>query len=187
MKIKIDHHTLIGGASGSGKTTLLQKIINDNLETATTYIIDPKRIDFLNYKNVIKNDIDIIIFFKKIINEMERRYSKIENSKKPETFKKIIIFVDELGDIILGEHKKLITSYLTKISQKSRASNIFLVLATQRPSTKVIPNEIKINMIDRIGLYVPTAIDSRIIIDRKGLETLLMGQYLYKEVIYRLW
>jgi S-DNA-T family DNA segregation ATPase FtsK/SpoIIIE len=84
----------------------------------------------------------------------------------------IVTFVDELADLIASDGGKAENDIL-KIAQLGRAAGIHLVLATQRPSVDVVPGTIKANMATRIAFSMSSAIDSRVILDCTGAETLL--------------
>jgi len=84
----------------------------------------------------------------------------------------VIIIVDELADLMMASPKEIEYS-ITRLSQKSRAVGIHIIVATQRPSVDVITGLIKANMPGRIAFQVSAKTDSRIILDQNGAERLL--------------
>ena len=95
-----------------------------------------------------------------------------EEAKIPKKLSHIVIVIDELADLMMTAAKE-IESYIVRIAQKSRAVGIHLVLATQRPQATVVTGLIKSNMPSRIAFRVAGRMDSRIILDQNGAETLL--------------
>ncbi len=95
-----------------------------------------------------------------------------EEAKIPKKLPHIVIVIDELADLMMTAAKE-IESYIVRLAQKSRAVGINIVLATQRPQATVVTGLIKSNMPCRIGFRVAARMDSRIILDQNGAETLL--------------
>ena len=95
-----------------------------------------------------------------------------EEAKVPKKLPHIVIIIDELADLMMTAAKE-IEAYIVRIAQKSRAVGIHLVLATQRPQATVVTGLIKSNMPSRIAFRVAGRMDSRIILDQNGAETLL--------------
>ena len=95
-----------------------------------------------------------------------------EEAKIPKTMPHIIIVIDELADLMMTSAKE-IEAYIVRLAQKSRAVGIHLVVATQRPQATVVTGLIKSNMPSRIAFRVASRMDSRIILDQNGGETLL--------------
>jgi S-DNA-T family DNA segregation ATPase FtsK/SpoIIIE len=95
-----------------------------------------------------------------------------EEAKIPKKMPHIIIIIDELADLMMTAAKE-IEAYIVRLAQKSRAIGIHLVIATQRPQATVVTGLIKSNMPARISFRVASKMDSRIILDQNGGETLL--------------
>jgi len=107
--------------------------------------------------------------------EILRRFnpsSEEEETKIPKSLPYIVIVIDELADLMMTAAKE-IEAYIVRLAQKSRAVGIHIVLATQRPQATVVTGLIKSNMPTRIGFRVAARMDSRIILDQNGAETLL--------------
>jgi S-DNA-T family DNA segregation ATPase FtsK/SpoIIIE len=97
-----------------------------------------------------------------------------------ETLPQIVLIVDELADLMVTVGKE-IEVLIQRLSQKSRAAGIHLIMATQRPSVDVITGVIKANLPTRISFNVTSRIDSRTILGEQGAEQLLgKGDMLYK-------
>ena len=95
-----------------------------------------------------------------------------EEAQIPKRLPYIMIVIDELADLMMTAPKE-IEAYIVRLAQKSRAVGIHIVLATQRPQATVVTGLIKSNMPCRIGFRVAARMDSRIILDQNGAETLL--------------
>lgn len=107
--------------------------------------------------------------------ELIRRFnpqSPEEEAKIPKKVPYFVIIVDELADLMMTSSKE-IESYIVRIAQKSRAVGIHIVLATQRPQATVVTGLIKANLPSRISFRVSGRLDSRIVLDQNGAETLL--------------
>jgi S-DNA-T family DNA segregation ATPase FtsK/SpoIIIE len=95
-----------------------------------------------------------------------------EEAKIPKQMPYIVIVIDELADLMMTAAKE-IEAYIVRLAQKSRAVGIHIILATQRPQATVVTGLIKSNMPTRIGFRVAARLDSRIVLDQNGAETLL--------------
>ena len=194
-------HLLVAGATKSGKSVCLNamlvswlyKVSPDDLRII---LIDPKQVEFTLYNeiphllipNVITNVEKALCAFNWAIDEMERRYTlfsqlKVRNIEEynnstevtshiNEKLPFIVIVVDELSDL-MSQCKKELEEKIIRITQKSRAAGIHLVIATQRPSTDVITGTIKGNLPSRIAFAVASSVDSKVILDSTGAENLL--------------
>jgi len=195
-------HVLIAGATGSGKTVCINSFIATILYRASPaevkfLLVDPKRVELTAY-NGIPHLLTPVIFepdkvlsaLKWAIAEMDRRYKlfaevgvrNVEAYNELSGFAAlpyIVIFVDELADIILFAPAEVEDS-ICRIAQMARATGIHLVVSTQRTSVDVITGLIKANIPCRIAFAVSSQVDSRVIIDMPGAEKLLgRGDMLY--------
>lgn len=191
-------HLLIAGTTGSGKSvginsmilSLLYKNSPDNLKLV---MIDPKMLEFSMYNDiphlltpVITKPTEAINALANMVAEMERRYTlmsqtktkNIENynekSKKEdfEPFPYIVVVIDELADLMMTSGKEVELS-IARLAQMARASGIHLIVATQRPSVDVVTGLIKANLPSRLSYKVGQKVDSKIILDSMGAESLL--------------
>lgn len=191
-------HLLIAGTTGSGKSvginsmilSLLYKNSPDNLKLV---MIDPKMLEFSMYNDiphlltpVITKAGDAINALSNMVAEMERRYTlmsqtktkNIENynekAKKEgyEPFPYIVVVIDELADLMMTSGKDVEYS-IARLAQMARASGIHLIVATQRPSVDVVTGLIKANLPSRLSYKVGQKVDSKIILDSMGAESLL--------------
>lgn len=204
-------HLLVAGSTGSGKSVCLNALIISLLfkyspEELRIILVDPKQVEFNIYdklphlmiNEIINDPAKVVTVLNWAITEMERRYALFkEKTKKgtlvreideynakltPEEEKlpKIVIIIDELADLMLVA-KKDIEDRIQRLTQKSRAAGIHMVLATQRPSVNVITGVIKSNLPTRVAFRVAQEVDSRTILDESGAEKLLgNGDMLYK-------
>jgi S-DNA-T family DNA segregation ATPase FtsK/SpoIIIE len=163
-------------------------------------MVDPKQVELSDYNGIPHLLTPVIVDMDKVINalrwsvaEMDRRYTKFREASvknlvgynKKRGFAAlpfIVIVIDEMADMMLAAGRAEIEANIVRLAQKARATGIHLLLATQRPSVNVITGIIKANIPGRIGMSVITSIDSRVILDVIGAESLLgKGDMLFKE------
>jgi len=99
-------------------------------------------------------------------------YNKKMERKGKSKLPKIVILIDELSDLMISAPDET-EHAIIRLAQKARAIGIHLIVATQRPSTDVVTGLIKANFSTRISFSVASSIDSRVILDTGGAETLL--------------
>ncbi|HCI05271.1 TPA: cell division protein FtsK [Patescibacteria group bacterium] len=191
-------HLLVAGATGTGKSIFIHSAITSLIyrnspQNLRFILIDPKRVELSTYENipyllspVITEGKKAILALKWAISEMERRYDLLlaEHSRdiysynqkighlKEKTLPYIIIFIDELADLMATYGKEL-EAMIIRLSQMARATGIHLIVSTQRPSVEVITGLIKANITARVAFQVASQVDSRTILDAAGAEKLL--------------
>lgn len=191
-------HLLIAGTTGSGKSVginamILSLLYKNSPDQLRLLMIDPKMLEFSIYNDiphlltpVITKAKQAIVALNNMVGEMERRYTLMsetktkniesynEKAKKEglESLAYIVIIIDELADLMMTSGKDVEYS-IARLAQMARASGIHLVVATQRPSVDVVTGLIKANLPSRISYRVGQKVDSKIILDQMGAESLL--------------
>ena len=191
-------HLLIAGTTGSGKSVCITAltaclVMNNTPEDLKLAMIDPKRVELMRFNGLphlmgsVETEIERILgVLRWATSEMDYRYKLLEkaharnidsyNHKMARQHKKklpkIVILIDELADLMITAPDQT-EHALVRLAQKARAIGIHLILATQRPSTDVVTGLIKANFPTRISFTVASSIDSRVILDTGGAETLL--------------
>lgn len=191
-------HLLIAGTTGSGKSVCVNSMLASYLLTLTPdqirfVMVDPKRVELTGYNGIPHLLAPVIVDAEKVVDalqwmqrEMDLRYrvfseaharniteyNAIQSAAGKKTLPYILVFIDELADLMLTAPTRT-EQLLTRLAQLARATGIHLILATQRPSVEVITGLIKANFPARIAFAVASGIDSRVILDQVGAETLL--------------
>jgi len=191
-------HLLIAGTTGSGKSVginsmILSLLYKNSPDKLRLLMIDPKMLEFSVYNNiphlltpVITQSKQAVIALNNMVTEMERRYTmmsdtrtkNIENYNEKiskeggEELPYIVVIIDELADLMMTSGKEVEHS-IARLAQMARAAGIHLIVATQRPSVDVVTGLIKANLPSRISYRVGQKVDSKIILDQQGAESLL--------------
>ncbi|WQV53379.1 DNA translocase FtsK [Helicobacter pylori] len=191
-------HLLIAGTTGSGKSVgvnamILSLLYKNPPDQLKLMMIDPKMVEFSIYADIPHLLTPIITDPKKAIGalqsvakEMERRYSLMSEYKVKtidsyneqaqsngvEAFPYLIVVIDELADLMMTGGKEA-EFPIARIAQMGRASGLHLIVATQRPSVDVVTGLIKTNLPSRVSFRVGTKIDSKVILDTDGAQSLL--------------
>jgi len=197
-------HLLIAGSTGSGKSVCINSIITSIIyhsrpDEVKLMLIDPKVVELSVYNGIPHLRTEVVTDMRKAqgtlnwaVREMEARYQlfagakvrNIEGYNKANPDKKmpyILIIVDEFADL-MNVAAKEVEVLIQRLTQKARAAGIHLILATQRPSADVITGVIKSNIPSRIAFMVESGLNSRIILDEGGAESLLgKGDMLFKQ------
>ena len=192
-------HLLIAGATGSGKSVCITAIaaclaMNNPPEDLRMVMIDSKMVELLRFNGLphlygkVETNVERILgVLRWVVVEMEHRYRLLEasHSRDLENYNRkmarkkdgvplprIVVLIDELADLMMSapdqtEHN------LVRLAQMARATGIHLIVATQRPSTDVVTGLIKANFPARLAFAVASGVDSRVILDTTGAESLL--------------
>lgn len=194
-------HMLVAGATGSGKSIFITAVaaclaMNNTPEDLRLVMIDSKMVELIRFNGLphllgkVETNVERILgVLRWLVVEMEHRYRLLEGvhardiaayNRKIKSRKdggagalpRIVVIIDELADLMMSapdqtEHN------LVRLAQMARATGIHLVVATQRPSTDVVTGLIKANFPARLAFSVASNIDSRVILDAPGAESLL--------------
>ncbi|NJC95930.1 MAG: DNA translocase FtsK [Anaerolineae bacterium] len=192
-------HLLIAGATGSGKSICITSLavclaMNNPPEDLRMIMIDSKMVELLRFNGLphlygkVETNVERILgVLRWVVVEMEHRYRLLEGAhardleaynrkvarrKEGNPLPRIVVLIDELADLMMSapdqtEHN------LVRLAQMARATGIHLIVATQRPSTDVVTGLIKANFPARLAFAVASGVDSRVILDTTGAESLL--------------
>jgi S-DNA-T family DNA segregation ATPase FtsK/SpoIIIE len=201
-------HALVAGTTGSGKSgcinaMLCSILLHSSPNDVRLVLVDPKRVELNHYERlphlltpVVTNPRMAANVLSNLIGEMESRYAVMEEARARNLVElnrarkktgepplpHILCVIDELADLMMVAPAEVEDSII-RLAQKSRAVGIHLVLATQRPSTDVITGTIKVNIPARLAFAVASQVDSRVILDQGGAESLLgQGDMLFRPV-----
>ena len=203
MDLQTAPHLMIAGTTGSGKSVLLNAAITSLLYRATPYelkliMIDPKMLELSIYEDiphllhpVVTESKKAVAALRWLVEEMDSRYSMLseEGVRDIDSYNKklekleieekqlrwlpyIVVIIDELADLMMVSPADVKDSII-RLAQKARAAGIHIIVSTQRPSADVVAGLIKANFPARISFLVSSKVDSRIILDTGGAETLL--------------
>ena len=199
-------HVLVAGTTGSGKSGCVNAILSSILMHASPndvrlVLVDPKQVELNHYEHVPHLLTPVVTsprlaanVLSNLIVEMESRYgimgqarcrnlaelNRVRTKAGEPPLPHILCVIDELADLMMVAPAEVEDSII-RLAQKSRATGIHLVLATQRPSTDIITGTIKVNIPARIAFAVSSQTDSRVILDQGGAEALLgQGDMLFR-------
>ncbi|MFL7893789.1 MAG: DNA translocase FtsK [Anaerolineales bacterium] len=192
-------HLLIAGTTGSGKSVCIAAlttclVMNNTPEDLRIVMIDPKMVELVRFNGLphlfgkVETELERILgVLRWTVSEMDRRYKLLEASRSRnidtynrkmrkrrdgETLPRIVVMLDELADLMMSAPEQTEPA-LVRLAQMARATGIHMVVATQRPSTDVVTGLIKANFPARISFAVASSVDSRVILDSSGAESLL--------------
>lgn len=190
-------HLLIAGQTGAGKSVALETILEGmcrrkSAEELRLLLVDPKGTELTAFEGRPHTEgtigwqpEDALEILHRGIEEMERRYATFKAAlvrSLPDYNRKVepqdrlpwwMIVLDEYADLTSDpDDRKAIETALKRLAQKGRAAGIHLIVATQKPSAEVISTVIRSNLPAQLALRVKSSIDSRIILEEAGAESL---------------
>lgn len=191
-------HLLIAGTTGSGKSVFIQSLavclaMNNTPSDLRMAMLDPKMVELARFNGLphllgkVETQVERMLgVLQWAVEEMGRRYRLLEAShsrdlesynrkmqrKNLETLPRIVLIIDELADLMMSAPDQTEPA-VVRLAQMARATGIHLVVATQRPSTDVVTGLIKANFPTRVSFTVASSVDSRVILDANGAETLM--------------
>ncbi len=192
-------HLLIAGATGSGKSVCINAIvccllINNSPADLRLLMVDPKMVELVGYNGIPHLIGPVVIDVEQVVaalswvsRQMDMRYKLFHKAgarnleqynvaairrQGEEPLPTLVVVIDELADMMMVAPDE-VERHITRLAQMGRATGIHLVVATQRPSVDVVTGLIKANFPARISFAVTSQVDSRVILDQVGAESLL--------------
>ena len=200
-------HLLIAGCQGSGKSvainglisTLLYRLPFDQKGGAQMILIDPKRVELAAYSKLPHtlahaagfNPSEWMKALNQAIDIMDRRYAYMEHRGLKKYDKgDLYVVIDEWANVYKNGGKDAYKAVL-RLTSEGRAAKVHLIMATQIPKASIIPTEIRENFDARLCLRTANAVQSRVIMESSGCESLPRfgnGYYLKPEgtVLYEI-
>lgn len=177
-------HVLIAGATGSGKSVLLNKLLYviagvNTPATAGLILIDPKRVELIQWRALphvrayADNPAAAVAALDRAAEIMETRYTEMQRAGVRKYSGPVLyVVIDELADLLLSDHGKVIEKRLQHLGQLGRAARVVLIVCTQQPSRQCLRAPIVLNITRRVALRCVSAIESRQILGVPGAEDL---------------
>jgi S-DNA-T family DNA segregation ATPase FtsK/SpoIIIE len=192
-------HLLIAGATGSGKSVCINAIIccllfNNSPADLQILMVDPKMVELVGYNDIPHLIGPVVVDVEQVVaalawvsRQMDTRYKLFHKAgvrnleqynvaalrrQGEEPLPTLVVIIDELADMMMVAPDE-VERHITRLAQMGRATGIHLVVATQRPSVDVVTGLIKANFPARISFAVTSQVDSRVILDQVGAESLL--------------
>lgn len=193
-------HLLVAGQAGSGKSVFLRALVLGMTafhppSLLQMVLVDPKLVTFTDIEervgahlaSPVLNDVEEVLpKLDELVDEMQRRYELFKQKKvqdlhqynevvkAEERLVRTVMVVDEFADLLFVKASRApFLQAIQRLGAKARAAGIHLILATQHPTVKMIPGEIKANLGGKIALRVSSAVNSRVVLDVGGAEKLL--------------
>ena len=196
-------HLLVAGATGSGKSSaihaqIISMLLTNDYTRLQFVMIDVKKVEFSMYSSltnylatpIITDAEKAVKTLECLCKEMDNRFFLLEkegltdisqatdNNVGGKSMPHIVVIIDEFADLV-AQDKGRVKKAVCRLAQKGRASGIHLIVSTQRPSTEVLPGDVKVNFENRMCFKVSTAVDSRVVLGITGADRISMrGEYM---------
>jgi S-DNA-T family DNA segregation ATPase FtsK/SpoIIIE len=188
-------HLLVAGTTGSGKSVFINTVVvcliaNNTPEELRLIMIDPKQVEMQHYegfphvREVITDMEDAEQSLAELVDVMEARYTlfkeagvkniKLYNQKTDKKIPYIVCVIDEYAD--LKDTHPQVEEHITRLGQKARAAGIHMIIATQRPDTKVISGRIKANVPNAISFNLNNNTNYKTVFGRGIPYSQLLGR-----------
>lgn len=199
-------HVVLGGATRYGKSNFINSticsLVQCEPEHTNLYLIDLKGgVELCDYEN-IKQTISIAYEPHEALHTLQLAYDQMRNIQRELKRRgkknvqeagikeRYFVVIDEVGELnaaeaVTKEEKRLKLECQTIMSQIARLGaglGFRLVVATQYPTTDVIPRQVKQNADAKLCFRVQSAVASRVVLDTEGAEALPMvkGRAIYQ-------
>jgi FtsK/SpoIIIE family/FtsK alpha domain len=194
-------HLLVAGGTGGGKSVwlrsaLLSLVLRYSPQHLEVLLVDPKGVDYAPFSSIphlregriiTEPEEAVEVLMEMTGPELARRTRILQDTqcsnlrelrtRAPETDAKyLVLIVDEFADLAMTLEKNQRADFerqILRLAQRARAAGIFLILATQRPTVEFITGAVKANLPTRISFRLPQRVDSQVILDEPGAESLL--------------
>jgi DNA segregation ATPase FtsK/SpoIIIE-like protein len=202
-------HILVAGTSGSGKSewllmALASLLATNTRQTLRVLLIDPKRATFKDLEHspflldgpaMLYTPDEALCGLQRLIELMEERYvlladhgckdlASLQDKMPHAAPPRVVLFCDEYGNLVATKKmRENIEAAIIQLGAKARAAGIHLILATQDPRAQILTPALKANLDGRVCLRTTSSIQSRMMLEENGAESLLgNGDLLFKTV-----
>lgn len=193
-------HLIVAGETGSGKSVYLHAVLTSLLmrctpEQVTLHLIDPKQVELVAYEGaphvaeVATTATAALETLRRFVEMMDNRYALLKRegvrdidgfnaklSADRQGLERHVLVVEELADLLMSPVGPAIGKRLERVAQLGRAAGLHLVVATQRPSAKVLPELLRANVPARAVFAVSTHGDGLVALGQPGAHGTLTGK-----------
>lgn len=187
-------HLIVAGTTGAGKSAYLHAILATLIlhrtpDEMNLHLIDPKQVELTAYadlphvRGMVTEAHDAAEMLRDLVRLMDARYLALRRAGVQNLadynalddgppMRREVVVVEELADLLMSGQGKIISQRLERLAQLGRAAGIHLVVATQRPSAKVLPELLRANVPARAVFAVSTDSDGQVALGQTGARAL---------------